>query len=222
MTRRSLVLLTVGVTVAAFALAGVLYKTYEAGRQARTATAQSDHLVRPHAPVIGPMDAPVTIVEFFDPSCETCRAFYPYVKKILADYPKEVRLVLRYAPFHEGSDQVVKLLEAARLQNKFEPVLEALLVSQPAWAIHGAPNLSVAWDAARSAGLDVDRAQQDMSKPEIDAVLKQDIEDIKTVKLNQTPTFFVNAKPLPSFGPEELNELVKAEVEQSRLSTASQ
>jgi protein-disulfide isomerase len=222
MTRRSLVLLTVGVTVAAFALAGVLYKTYEADRQARTATAQSDHLVRPHAPVIGPMDAPVTIVEFFDPSCETCRAFYPYVKKILADYPKEVRLVLRYAPFHEGSDQVVKLLETARLQNKFEPVLEALLATQPAWAIHGAPNLKVAWDAARSAGLDVDRAQRDMLKPEIDAVLKQDIADIKTVNLSQTPTFFVNAKPLPSFGPEQLSELVKAEVEQSRLSTASQ
>ena len=193
MTRRSIVLLTTGVTVAAFVLAGFLYKTYEADRQARTATAQSDHLVRPHAPVIGPVDAPVTIVEFFDPSCETCRAFYPYVKKILADYPKDVRLVLRYAPLHEGSDEAVKILETARLQNKFEAVLEALLASQPAWAIHGAPNLKVAWDAARSVGLDVDRARQDMSKPEIDAVLKQDIEDIKTVKLSKTPTFFVNA-----------------------------
>ena len=214
MTRRSLVVLTIGAAVAAFALGSVLYKNSDADRQTRAA--ESTHLVRPHAPVIGPTDAPVTIVEFFDPSCETCRAFYPYVKKILADNPKDVRLVLRYAPFHEGSDEAVKILETARLQNKFEVVLEALLASQPAWAIHGAPNLSVAWDAAQSAGLDVERARQDMSSPEIDEVLRQDIEDIKTVKLNRTPTFFVNTKPLTEFGPEELAALVKSEVERSR------
>jgi protein-disulfide isomerase len=30
-----------------------------------------------HSPVLGPQGAPVTIVEFFDPACETCHAFYP-------------------------------------------------------------------------------------------------------------------------------------------------
>jgi len=60
-----------------------------------------------HSPVFGPANAPVTIVEFFDPACETCRAFYPIVKDILAQYPSEVRLVIRYAPLHKGSDVVV-------------------------------------------------------------------------------------------------------------------
>ena len=44
-------------------------------------------LVRPHSPIMGRADAPVTIVEFFDPACETCRAFYPIVKKIMAEHP---------------------------------------------------------------------------------------------------------------------------------------
>jgi protein-disulfide isomerase len=39
-----------------------------------------NRLVRFHSPVFGPRSAPVTIVEFFDPACETCRAFYPIVK----------------------------------------------------------------------------------------------------------------------------------------------
>ncbi len=216
MTRRSIVFLTLGIAIVTFTLAGAFYNRQEAVRQTTAAAAQSDYFVRPHSPVIGRKDAPVTIVEFFDPSCESCREFYPHVKKILAEYPKDVRLVLRYAPFHEGSDEAVRILETARLQDKFEPVLEALLAAQPTWAIHGAPNLGVAWDVAKSAGLDVERARRDMASPEIDAILKQDVADLKAVKLNRTPTFFVNSKPLVSFGPEQLKDLVQAEVERSR------
>ena len=81
--------------------------------------AEQTRLVRMHSPVFGPQAAPVTIVEFFDPACETCRAFYPIVKDLMAQYPNDVRLVIRYAPFHQGSDQVVKLLEASKSQGAY-------------------------------------------------------------------------------------------------------
>ena len=44
-------------------------------------------LIRPHSPVLGPADAPVTLVEFFDPSCEACRAFHPVVQEIHQPVP---------------------------------------------------------------------------------------------------------------------------------------
>jgi protein-disulfide isomerase len=88
--------------------------------------AEQTRLVRFHSPVFGPQNAPVTIVEFFDPACETCRAFYPIVKNLMAQYPKDVRLVIRYAPFHQGSDRVVKLLESSKSQGKYQAVLEAV------------------------------------------------------------------------------------------------
>lgn len=216
MNRRQLVLFIIATSVAVFGITGYLYKTHDEATRRESAAAQADHLVRPHAPIIGPADAPVTIVEFFDPSCETCRAFYPYVKKILADHPQDVRLVIRYAPFHEGSDEAVRILEAARLQGKFEPVLEAMLASQPAWAVHGAPNLAIAWNSAGSAGLDLEQARKDATRPEITQVLKQDMQDIVAVKLNRTPTFFVNGKLLLEFGPEQLSALVRAEVGEAK------
>ena len=183
----------------------------QADQDARVDVGKS-RLVRMHTPIIGPQNAPVTIVEFFDPACETCRAFYPIVKQIMAQHPDKVRLALRYAPFHHGSDQVVKLIEAARKQGLYTPVLEALLAAQPEWADHAAPNIGIAFEAAARAGLDMERARQDMETPEIQAVLAQDIEDLTALQVSKTPTFFVNGRSLPSFGPEQLARLVAEEV----------
>jgi len=174
--------------------------------------AEQSRLVRMHSPVLGPQAAPVTIVEFFDPACETCRAFYPIVKKLMAQHPEDVKLVIRYAPFHPGSDVVVKLLEAARSQGKYPAVLEALLAAQPAWADHGQPNLENAFKAAGQAGLDLVQARQDMEKPGMQALLQQDVEDLTALQVTKTPTFFVNGRSLPSFGPNQLAALVADEV----------
>ena len=178
--------------------------------------AEQTRLVRMHSPVFGPQNAPVTIVEFFDPACETCRAFYPIVKDILKQYPNDVRLVIRYAPFHAGSDQVVKLLEAAKRQNKYLPVLEMILASQPQWADHGKPNIELAFRAAQEAGLDIAKAQADAQGSDIAAVLKQDIEDLTALEVTKTPTFFVNGRGLPSFGDQQLLSLVAEEVAKAR------
>lgn len=213
MTKRMIVISTAMIAIAVFAAAGFFYDRYDTERQIRAAASASNHFVRPHSPIIGPPDAPVTIVEFFDPSCEACRAFYPVVKQILARFPKDVRLVIRYTPFHKGSDEAIKILETARTQSLFEPVLEALLATQPTWAVHGDPNLDKAWEAAGTAGLDLARARRDMSRPEIDEVLRQDTADIQAADVKGTPTFFVNEKPLPSFGAQQLYDLVLSEVE---------
>ena len=200
------------VAVLAAVMAAVLaYDRHRADRAAAP-TAGGGELVRPHSPVLGPVDAPVTIVEFFDPSCEACRAFHPVVKQILAMFPGDVRLVMRYVPFHQGSDEAVRIIEAARMQGQFEPVLEALLARQAEWAVHGAPDLDQAWNIAGAAGLDVGRARGQASSPAIDLVMKQDIAAAQARGVEQPPTFFVNGKPLPSFGAQQLLDLVGSEV----------
>jgi len=169
--------------------------------------------VRTYSPVLGEVNAPVTIVEFFDPSCEACRAFYPVVKQILGEFPGQVRLILRYATFHQGSEEIVRMLEAARLQGVFEPVLEVLLNRQPEWAIHGNPRLDKAWGFAEQAGLNVDAARKAMFSDEINQILVQEKKDIKALKVSRTPTFYVNKKPLSKFGGQELFDQVRSEVE---------
>lgn len=211
-TRKLLALAVLLILGLAFYFGMDAYRDRTQAEQDTRVAVEGSRLVRMHTPIIGPQNAPVTIVEFFDPACETCRAFYPIVKQIMAQHPDKVRLALRYAPFHHGSDQVVKLIEAARKQGLYTPVLEALLATQPEWADHAAPNIGIAFEAAARAGLDMERARQDMETPEIQAVLAQDIEDLTALQVSKTPTFFVNGRSLPSFGPEQLARLVAEEV----------
>ena len=208
MNRRALVVGATATAAAVFAAGAFLYSA----REDDAASVEGTVLVRPHSPVIGPTEAPVTIVEFLDPSCEACAAFYPIVKQIMDAFPGKTRLVIRYAPLHDGSDEAVRILEAARLQDKFVPVLERLFLAQSIWAMHGAPDLAKAWGFAIEAGLDESRARTDAQSAAITAVLEQDIADMEAVKLEGTPTFFVNGKPLVSFGPQELADLVAVEV----------
>lgn len=170
-------------------------------------------LVRPHTPTMGPANARVHIVEFLDPACEGCAAFAPVAKSIVAEHSGRVRLWVRYAPFHKGADDVVKALEAARLQDRFWIALETLFARQAEWTRgHTAVPSQVLAVLAKVPGLDVDRVKRDMQRPEFAAVIEQDMADAKALKLVQTPTFFVNGKPLAKYSFDELRAQVGAEV----------
>ena len=138
---------------------------------------------------------------------------HPVLAEIRRRHPEQVRIVMRYATFHDGSDIAVRILESARLQNLFEPVLEALLAAQPQWADHSGARLDIAWAAAADAGLDVDKARAAMDSSAIDNVLAQDALDVETVGVRQTPTFFVDGRPLLDYGAEQLIEMVRLQVE---------
>jgi protein-disulfide isomerase len=210
--KKSLFLSAAAILVLAFVAGVYFYSTSKTEQAGQLAQQNRSVLVRDYSPVLGPADAKVEIVEFFDPACETCRRFYPFVKEILAAEPERVRLVLRYAPFHQNSDYVVALLEAARMQGKYWETLEALLASQDAWVVHHAVQPQQAWMQVQNLGLDLERLQHDMQSPEIAARIRQELADADTLKVMKTPEFFVNGKPLPSFGFEQLQALVQEEL----------
>jgi protein-disulfide isomerase len=173
-------------------------------------------MIRSHSPTLGPAQAPVVIVEFLDPACETCAAFYPRVKQLMAAEPGKIRLVLRYAPFHPGSDKVVAILEAARRQGRFWPALEALLAHQNDWVVMHQAQADLAWKHLDGIGLNMEQLAFDLPSAEIAAVVAQDLADARTLNVTKTPEYFVNGQPLPSFGFEELKQLVDRAVADAR------
>lgn len=214
MNRRSIIL-----SVGALAAAGFGGAAWYATRPTpgsnveRVPSDVASALIRPYSPVLGPKDAPVTIVEFFDPACETCRAFHPIVKELMAEHGDAVRVVIRYTPLHgQASEVAIRILEAARMQGKFEPVLEKILAGQQLWASHGGVKTENLIILAEEAGLDIAAAENQLMAPQTTGVINQDRADLAIVGVEKTPTFFVNGRPMPSFGEQQLRDLVADEV----------
>lgn len=189
-----------------------VYRQVQINKYGFMADKNATIFVRPYSQTLGSDDARVYLVEFTDPACETCAAFHPLVKKIMETHPGKIKLVLRYAPFHKGADYFVRILEASKKQGKYWETLEIMFGTQPHWASHHNPQPQKIWEFLPRVGLDIDRLRQDMQDPEIQHIINQDMADVKTLNVRKTPGFFVNGKPLVTFGRQQLWDLIESEI----------
>jgi protein-disulfide isomerase len=168
-------------------------------------------LVREDSPTLGRADAPVTLVEFLDPECESCRAFHPYTKQILADYGDKLRLVVRYVPGHANSTLAVLALEAARKQSedKYWALLDLLYERQPEWGEQQEPQTQAFLDAAAEVGLDTGPIQAAMTAGDT-TMLERDLADARKAAIHGTPEFFVNGAIVEAKSPDELRAAIDA------------
>ena len=209
MNRKNLFIGAAVALLLAFVVGTLVYKSEKTQPSASVAERNLAYLLRAYSPTLGSPEAKVHIVEFIDPACETCRSFYPYVKEIMAANPDKVRVSMRHVPFHKGSDVVVKALEAARKQGKYWQALEALLRNQDTWVRNHVAQPELIWKPLDGLGLNLEQLKADMNAPEIAQRIEQDLADARALNVTKTPEFFVNGRPMPSFGLEQLQTLVR-------------
>ncbi len=178
-----------------------------------------EQLVRSDSPMLGAADAKVTIVEFLDPECESCRAFNPTVKKLLKDYDGKVRLVVRYMPLHPNSVSAATFTEAAGEQGKYWQAQEMLFQKQPEWGTKHGPQAGAPADItalfkkyAMELGLDSNKMDSAFAENRYAAKLERDKKDGQSLGVRQTPTFFVNGRKLARLGEADLKSLIDEEL----------
>jgi protein-disulfide isomerase len=81
-------------------------------------------------PSRGNPDAPVLVVEFFDPLCPHCKTMAPVMDKIIEDYGDKARFVYRPFVIFPQSMQMVEALHAAAQQGKFFEMMDAQFARQ--------------------------------------------------------------------------------------------
>lgn len=196
--------------VVAFAGGAFIYKKRESEKSDALTKQNAEALERSYSPTVGPQNAPVTIVEFLDPECEACRAFYPAVKKVMGQFDGKVRLVVRHMPFHKNSAYAIRMLDGAKKQGKYFEALEVMFEKQHDWADHQTPKPELLMGYMKSIGLDTDRLKVAADDSEAESRVRQDFDDGNKLGVDRTPTFFINGKKLEQLGYDQLVAAVTA------------
>lgn len=212
MKKAYIVVITALFLISLFVLASVLVTGKKQESATTLARKNAEALIRDHSPVLGDPAARVTITEFMDPACETCRAFDPFLKQMLAAHQGRIKLVVRYAPLHAGADYMCAILEAARKQGKYWETRQLMYDTQPQWTEHHHARPELFWQFPPRIGLNVDRLKKDVNDPAIARLIQQDMADAAALGVTKTPGFFVNGKPLVVFGYDQLQALIEAEL----------
>ncbi len=162
------------------------------------------HVLDPKiAYVTGPAAAKKTVVEFFDYNCVHCRRTFPVVQKFYEAHKGDTRFAFIELPiFGQASDNAARSALAARRQPGKYVAFHFALMGETGEI---GPNETV--DAARKAGLDLDRLMADLKDPEITRQMAEAHALAERVKLTGTPLFIVNGKA-------HSGEVTKDELEQ--------
>jgi protein-disulfide isomerase len=192
--------------IAALALSTpVLATRVEApGPDASTEEARRYFTEDPDAPMIAPKGYDVTIVEYLDYQCPSCRATLKPLKQLLAR-DKKVRVIFRDWPiFGDASAYAALIAIASKYQGKYLAVHDALFeIPRPL------DNAKIE-AAARKAGVDWDRLQKDIEthSEDIEDLLARNDEQAQLLGLDGTPGFIIGS--VQSFGGMTLEQLEEA------------
>jgi Na+/H+ antiporter NhaA len=140
--------------------------------------------------VRGPLDAPVTVVEYGDFECPYCGQAEPVVRELLRDFG-DVRYVWRHLPLndvHPNTQLAAEAAEAAADQGAFWEMHDLLLAHQDALR----PNDLIGY--AEQLGLDVVRFTSDLREHAGAPRVAEDVDSADLSGVSGTPTFFVNGR----------------------------
>lgn len=134
--------------------------------------------------VLGNPAGSVTLVEFTDYACGYCRASVPEVEALIAANP-DLKVVIRELPIlSPASADAARWALAAAEQGRFEAFHKAMFAA-------GRPDGQSIEQAARAAGLDLERARRTAAEPQVEAELKQNLTFAQQLRIDGTPAFVV-------------------------------
>ncbi len=142
------------------------------------------------APVTGPADAAITIVEFSDFQCPYCILAVPGTGSFAEGYPTQVKLIFKEFPLEIHSDayRAATAALAAQKQGKFWEMHYAL------FGHHQDLSMTSILNIAKDLKLDEARLRTDMESKEIHDIVAKDLQDGNNAGVEGTPTIFINGQ----------------------------
>jgi protein-disulfide isomerase len=138
---------------------------------------------------MGASDAPVTVIEYFDPNCPHCKTFHEEtMKALVSEYSDQVRFVFKPFPLRGSSLPEVQALYAAHQEGKFTEMLNAQYARQSRTGISEQDLQAIASEIGMNPDVLMSRVNQNEYR---ERILKQRKKAI-SIGVNSTPTVLVN------------------------------
>lgn len=194
----SLLLIAVFVAVVAVAV-GVTRPPSGTGVADSARTSSAVPVVREDSHVLSDAGegAPV-LVEFLDFECEGCKAAYPVVEELRAEYADTVTFVHRYFPLpgHPNSMTAAVAVEAAGQQGQYEAMYQQMFDTQEQWSHTTEDRSPVFRGYAEDLGLDMAAYDAAVADPATRDRIEADVADGTALGVQGTPTFFLDGQML--------------------------
>ena len=137
----------------------------------------------------GPMDAPLTLLEYGDYECPYCGAAYPIAEEVRERLGPRLRFVYRHFPLtnvHPHAEPAAEAAEVAGAQGHFWDMHDRLFQNQDTLE---SEDLVAHADAL---GLDVERFVDELANGVQAPRVRQDFLSGVRSGVNGTPTFYIN------------------------------
>jgi len=146
----------------------------------------------PTGRLVGPQNAPLTLVEFADFQCPACKTLHDQLKALQTEYPGALAISYHYVPlpYHEMGYPAARAAECAAEQGRFEPYYDKLYENTDALG-------SVSFSGlARQAGVpDIKKFDACAAKTEpVKRIEDDQALALGTLQIRGTPTVIVNGQ----------------------------
>ncbi len=151
----------------------------------------------------GNPNAPVTLEEFGDFECPSCKNLATFLDQVVKEYHPRVRLIFRNFPLamHQFARDAALAAEAAGLQGRYWEMHDTLYREQPVWSSSSdARTLFISY--AETLGLDLHQFKRDMESEKVRARIEFDQARAKSLGVQTAPSLFVDKREM---GPNDRN-----------------
>jgi len=166
--------------------------------------------VQPTDHIQGPEHARVTVLEYGDFECPSCKVAAPTIKMLLDQFPNQIRVAFRHFPQEDAHPHALlaaEVSEAAAAQGNFWPMHDLLFRNQAHLKEKDLRRY------AQTLGLDLVRYTAEMDDHIYLQKVREDMDSGRRSHIRATPAFFVNGVVQDiSFGMLALHKAVEAAV----------
>jgi protein-disulfide isomerase len=182
-----------GFQVFGLTLFGVIFSFVAAGQNAKPPA-----WIQPLSS--GNPNAIAKIEVYYDLQCPSCANFHSILKKVEAEFGENVGVTFRHFPLmipaHDKAFMAARMVEAAHVQGRGREMLDLVLVNQKRWTANKWAK-SILFGYAARLKLNMPQFREDFEDEILLRPIINDLIRAKELKLNSTPTVFLNGKELP-------------------------